>query len=388
MNVLSFYVENESQALKVKESVLNNKENKFVLGFDFRNLKIYFLLKHLENTECIDVKSKSLFLALSKTKHKDIIRAEVNKPIKETLKEVKLNNELKDPTIDFIFPYVSAEDLEWQKLYFENVSEENLKSWGSGATRFRDNGTLKYLLRSLDRNMPWLNKVHMIVMSESQVPDWINRNEVDIIYHSEFMPKEILPTFNSTTIETFLPLLPRVGENFIYGNDDLFVFKPQSKSDFFKEGKPSYYIYFKAFSPSTAPGDYIRLNVFNTNRNLNQNEVCVTTQHGLIPFKKSLLKEYFDENKKVLLESVSKFREQKNFNQYIYADYQFLTENTVNEKKSVFVSNIDKERIKRRCVWEDYDFVCFNDADDQSNLDFIISNLNKKFPKKSKYELH
>ena len=45
------------------------------------------------------------------------------------------------------------------------------------------------------------------------------------------MPQQCLPTFNSTTIEMFLPKIPDLAEHFIYGNDDMYPMAPSQPSD-------------------------------------------------------------------------------------------------------------------------------------------------------------
>jgi hypothetical protein len=63
--------------------------------------------------------------------------------------------------------------------------------------RFRDWGTLRYLFRGIAENMPFVRKVHLVVSHESQVPEWVNREEVHIVLHKDIIPAEFLPTFNS-----------------------------------------------------------------------------------------------------------------------------------------------------------------------------------------------
>ena len=136
--------------------------------------------------------------------------------------------------IDYVFPYVNSNDSYWKHLY--NISLSGKESqFVAGIQRFRDNGLLKYLFRSLEKYLPWVNQVHMIVMCDSQVPDWINREKVHLIYHSDFIPKKYLPAFSSNLIETFLPFLPLVEEKFIFGNDDYYHADLYQRNFFFLE---------------------------------------------------------------------------------------------------------------------------------------------------------
>lgn len=293
-------------------------------------------------------------------------------------------------SIDFVFPFVTSEDPYWQSLYKEYLKGTET-DWAAGIERFRDNGMLKYLFRSLDNYLPWINKVHMIVMSESQVPKWINRKYVNIITHDQFIPKEFLPTFNSTTIEMFLPFLPNVANNFIYSNDDLITFKPLQKDYFFNfKGIPVYNISLRDFK-STAPGDVIRRNVYNQILKQNQSKRIVTTQHGTISYKKDWILNCFEENKSEILKSCSKFREEKNFNQYIYAFYQMWNNEIVNSEKNIISFTVKDSQIYKilNDDFSNYDFICLNDDNFSTDIFWkkILQKLDILLPNKSKYEV-
>ena len=111
-------------------------------------------------------------------------------------------------SVDLVVPYVDSSDLNWQKLFNEynpHVNEEGVDA----ANRFRGQGSFfKYFFRCVDKNLFWINKIHLLVQSESQVPYWINRDKVHVVFHKDFIPEEYLPTFNSTTIEMFLWNIP------------------------------------------------------------------------------------------------------------------------------------------------------------------------------------
>ena len=47
-----------------------------------------------------------------------------------------------------------------------------------------------------------------------------------------------LPVFNSRAIEINLHRIPGLAEQFVYFNDDMFITKPVTKEDFFKNGLP------------------------------------------------------------------------------------------------------------------------------------------------------
>ena len=290
--------------------------------------------------------------------------------------------------IDYVFPYVNSNDSYWKYLY--NISLSGKESqFVAGIQRFRDNGLLKYLFRSLEKYLPWVNQVHMIVMCDSQVPDWINREKVHLIYHSDFIPKKYLPTFSSNLIETFLPFLPLVEEKFIYGNDDLLPCRPLSKKFFFFGNIPIYNINIRDYL-ETAPGDYLRKNAFNIIIGKKQNQRVATTQHSTISYRLSSLKNCFNKYKKIILNSLSKFREEKNYNQYMYAFHQMIEDTIINKPHiiasySIRPNNIDKI-LERN--FKNFDFICLNDEFEMTNKDWyqVQQKFEYMLPNKSKYE--
>lgn len=291
-------------------------------------------------------------------------------------------------SIDFVFPYVTSDDPNWQKIYKESLTGRET-DWSAGIERFRDNGLLKYLFRSLEKNMPWINKVHMIVMSDSQVPKWLDRSKVDIIYHKEFIPNNLLPSFNSSAIETFLPLLPRVSNTFIYSNDDLVAFDKLTPEYFFNKGKPKYSINIGNIRPA-APGDPVRKNAYNLIMNTNKERIIIT-QHGPLVYKKAWIKECYDKYKDILVKSCSTFREDYNYNQYVYAFYQMMEKSIVNTELRIksFIARPDRIASILEEDFKNYDFVCINDSNmtAQQEWNKIIEKIDKIFPDKSKYEL-
>ena len=102
-----------------------------------------------------------------------------------------------------------------------------------------DNDELKYSLRSLEKYANWINKIYII--TDNQVPEWLNTDnkKVKIIDHSEIIPKECLPVFNSNAIEHCIVNIPNLSEYYLYGNDDTFFANKVSPSYFYhKDGYP------------------------------------------------------------------------------------------------------------------------------------------------------
>ena len=297
---------------------------------------------------------------------------------------------IKPTKIDYVFPYVTMNDDVWLSQY-RKYNNSNKEDWNTGKERFRDNGLLKYLFRALETNLPWVNKIHMIVSNIEQVPSWLNREHINIILHKDFMPMYCLPTFNSSTIEMFLPNLRNiVSSMFIYSNDDLIPFKPISKEFFIKDNKLCYNITERAFK-HTAPGDIMRRNDYNLINNIYNSDMVVTTQHGPIVYNMECINECFSLYESSIINSCSKFRTDINLNQYMYAYYQLKKNIVKNEEKKILSLVAKTNQVEKLCQQDLslYDFVCINDYNGSTDRDWdkIIGYVNKYFPKKSKYEI-
>lgn len=306
--------------------------------------------------------------------------------------------------IDYVFPYVNCNDPLWQKNYIKykdieaaKIEETNSKdaryekNYSTGLQRFRDSGLMKYVLRSVEKNMPFINKLHIIVSNKSQVPSWINTDIVDIITHDEFMPKELLPTFSSSEIEMFLPFLPRVSEHFIYGNDDEFIMKLQKTYHWFFDEKT---VTYSGVRPIVAnfTGDIFRHNDYNLiapeNNFYTTHKMCLDQQHCPQPYLLSKMKECYNKYEKQILASCTRFREnEKNYNQWIYLAYNALNGFVYQKKRACYTSDLSKWN--KSINLNNYTCLCMNDSSEDLNSDNVkdfIDKMNNFFPNKSVYE--
>eukprot|EP01029_Cantina_marsupialis_P013313 TRINITY_DN294_c0_g2_i1.p1 TRINITY_DN294_c0_g2~~TRINITY_DN294_c0_g2_i1.p1 ORF type:complete len:387 (+),score=55.23 TRINITY_DN294_c0_g2_i1:180-1340(+) len=126
--------------------------------------------------------------------------------------------------VDVVFTYVNGS----HSIMDDLVGKRDV-------SRFRDNDELKFSLRSIDKYLPWIRDVYLVVMDKRIAPSWLNQTRVKIITHDEiFTDKTALPTFNSNGIESNLGNLKHnVSDPFLYFNDDYFLGKPILPQDFF-----------------------------------------------------------------------------------------------------------------------------------------------------------
>ena len=140
--------------------------------------------------------------------------------------------------IDMVYLWCDGNDPEFRKRKNQYMPGAPTDEKITGEMRFFDNDELKYSLRSLEKYAPWIN--HVYIITDRQVPKWLNTDyeKVTIVDHSEIMPKEIIPLFNATVIEYFLPFVPNLSEKFLYSNDDMFFGAPVTPDYFFNGDRP------------------------------------------------------------------------------------------------------------------------------------------------------
>lgn len=148
---------------------------------------------------------------------------------------------MKNFPVDIVYLWCDSSDNIWrEKKNFELAKYgKSLDKDSIGECRFIENDELKYSLRSLEKYAPWIRRVYIV--TDKQVPKWLNINnpKVKIIDHTEILPPEALPTFNSSAIETSIHKIPDLSEHFLFANDDMFFGDYVDKGFFFTdEGKP------------------------------------------------------------------------------------------------------------------------------------------------------
>ena len=149
--------------------------------------------------------------------------------------------------IDFVITWVNGNDKKWQKIKKEYTEKD--KTNDNSAQRYRDYGSLKYLLRSIEKYSPWVNKVYLI--TDRQVPKWLNidYSKIKVIDHTEIIEKQYLPTFNSNAIEWNIDKIPELEEKFVYFNDDMLLNAEVRPEDFFETDLPKDFKIYNSIIP-------------------------------------------------------------------------------------------------------------------------------------------
>lgn len=197
--------------------------------------------------------------------------------------------------IDIVYTWVDSEDTAWKARFEEHVSGP--KSEGSASKlRYLSRDELKFSLRSVLRNAPWVRNIYIV--TDRQVPAWFTKNDrVHIVDHADIFPDtDVLPVFNSHAIESCLHRIDGLAEHFIYFNDDVFLGKPVTPSNFFDaDGNP--HLFFSgrlSFSPEWIfDGKLPTDAAFRNTTDIIQNQFgftpCAKVMHTPHPMRRSIL---------------------------------------------------------------------------------------------------
>lgn len=292
--------------------------------------------------------------------------------------------------MDAVITYVDGLDPVWREEYgrFTDIPVQE--------KRFRNWGTLKYLLRGIETRMPFVRNVYLVVSGTSQVPAWADRTQLKVVCHKELIPQRHLPTFNSAAIEMFLHKISGLDEEYLYFNDDMYPVAPCRETDFFRNGRIVF-----GFAKHLAASGLYKKQCRNSDRLARRtagkagSPVFVRPQHTCTPMLKSACEEVFSRAEPEILASLSPLREEKNCNQYLFPDYLYHTGRAIVErqsKKHFSLAVTPAEKISGFLRHPTRKIVCINDVD-LSEDKFeqlraaILTSFENLFPEKSRFEL-
>lgn len=263
--------------------------------------------------------------------------------------------------MDAVITYVDGNDPVWRKSFAQAVGVPAIEK------RYRDWGTLVYLVRGIRRYMPFIRKIFLVVSGESQVPSWVSGSDVRVVLHSEIIPQRFLPVFNSTAIEMFLHRIPELDEQFVYFNDDMFPVRPTREEEFYVEGKSvigfrKHLFHFGLYKQQTRNADLLARKALG----MAPGPLFVRPQHTCSPMQKSACEEVYARIGDELDASISPLREKYNVNQYVFLDYLYYGGRTV---KDAAISNLhlslavkSADQVCDAILNPRTSFVCINDV--------------------------
>lgn len=310
--------------------------------------------------------------------------------------------------VDIIVTYLNERDKKWQED-FKYWKDKEIKSGiaskinrqAFGVERTREWDAFKYWFRGVEKNCPWVRKVFLIVQNKNHVPDWldVNHSKLRIVYHEEYIPKELLPTFNAMTIGMYISNIKDLSENYIMCDDDFYFLNPIAKNRFFKGGRPVHrnnFMKYELYGGDLLTGsDNVFYHILNNdlkfeskfNRKIKYG-IYHLPEARLKSMEKKILTDYADEIKQHNLPS--KFRSPNNLCSYMYSDLLKIFEKAEIGNPYYNCCYCTLKSTVNFNEYENKDIVCFNDTEQLDDYEKtkkrFIEFLDKKFPDKSSYE--
>lgn len=292
--------------------------------------------------------------------------------------------------MDAVITYVNGNDPVWKRDYEKYTDVPVMEK------RFRDWGTLKYLLRGIESRMPFIRNVFLVVSHPSQVPEWVDTDNLNIVLHKDIIPEEFLPVFSSNPIEMHIHRIPGLDEEFLYFNDDMFPVGDCKPTDFFREGKgvigmSRHILSSNMYKKICRNSDQVARRLAGKENSLS----FMRPQHICSPILKSVCSSIYDSNvPEIWQTSRRRTRTAADLCQYVYLDYMYhkglmIPEKISNRHFSVALASAG--RLKDFLMNPDRKLVCINDVK-LSDLKYdelreaIHEAFETKFPEKSRFE--
>src|ERR1700733_823315 len=143
-------------------------------------------------------------------------------------------NALTREQFDVVFSWVDGTDPAFLSSRAGRLDRARLGTGDDADARTRQIDELRYALRSVDQNAPWVRRI--FIATDTRLPGWLmaDHPKITVVRASEhFSDPAALPTFNSHAVESQLHHIDGLAEHFLYCNDDMFFGRPVAPSVFF-----------------------------------------------------------------------------------------------------------------------------------------------------------
>lgn len=323
------------------------------------------------------------------------------------------------PVIDFVVTWVDGNDPEWQKDK-KHFSKNADSKADVSKERYRDFGYLKYWFRCIEKNAPWVNKIHFVTYGH--IPKWLNVDnpKINVVKHDSFIKKKYLPTFNSCAIEVNIDKITGLSEKFVYFNDDMYINKPISDKLFFNKNRPKSTYATKVIVRPKTHASKINLKCNTIVKKYKNNHREFSIKNGFLMVIKNImsvfqkgtsgysskhapaafLKETFAEVRSEIPGELTKttsnrFRQEDDVSQWIFEYWQMATgkaepRNYKNSK--YYATSVNCDKIVKDILNSKHPLICINDDSNSDQRlvmqcnEKIMQAFEKRYPQKSSFE--
>ena len=333
-------------------------------------------------------------------------------------------------SIDIIVTWVDGTDPKWLTEKQDWLKNENIEHGSNSSIRFESWDNLQYWFRAVERFMPWFRNI--IFVTYGHIPDFLNIHHprLKVVKHSDYIPVDYLPTFNSNTIEMNFYRIKQLSENFIIFNDDLFPLQPIEETYYFKNNRVcdeavENIVTTAAYGPVAHIARYASVNnMFIINKYFKKREVQERNwekwycedygerlertkslqywydfpgfydPHMANAMKKTVLSHLWDIEKEILDQaSRNRFRDYSDVTQYLIRYWQLCTGEFYPRKtkgKFYFVTLENCRTIAKSIEMQEYQMVSLNEDCTPEEFEEIKYHINRAFekilPDKSSFE--
>lgn len=303
--------------------------------------------------------------------------------------------------VDLVILWVDGSDPAFMNERACWARKENCENAASNhVARFVQNDELRYVLRSVEKNLPWVRYVWLV--TNGQQPTWLNvqHKKLKLISHTDFMPPNCLPTFNSCAITISLYKIKELAEHFLLANDDTFIWRPTPKQFFFPAENQVNNFYKKATWINHPEGIYRNMLLYSQrlmSRRFPKTPAPLEPHHNINGYLKSVCKDAWKLFARELKHTQhTRFRGPAHLNGWIFQAVSLV----IGKGHWVEVKKARWGRKRISGTWElgqNYEkyiqrenprLVCLNDSESSTEQDRkrLRNFLERAFPEKSSFE--
>ncbi|WP_142783277.1 Stealth CR1 domain-containing protein [Changchengzhania lutea] len=160
---------------------------------------------------------------------------------------MKYDKEASGIKIDAVITWVDGSDINWQekinrysdvKINFNDTKHKK---------RYNSIGEIDIAIKGILKYAPFIKNIYLV--TDNQKPEAFddlqslaiaNGVQLELVDHTVIFKdfEDCLPCFNSCSIGSMLFRIPNLSEHFIIFNDDTFLMRSATKTDFFINGQP------------------------------------------------------------------------------------------------------------------------------------------------------
>lgn len=301
--------------------------------------------------------------------------------------------------LDIVLPYVDSADPEWQDRFLATRNKKFVTQRARDlflklfSNRYASYGMFRYWWRGYEKYGP-PGKVHLLLQSESQIPDWLNRNHprLRIHYHADFMPESACPSYNSSCIE--LCFLHKCASEltpfFLMMNDDFYFNAPCAYETFVEDGRPLTWaeVRQQRFLPTCLFRSIVCNNFDLVSRYAGKPCPHYTHNHLAVCYKRDEIIKALGLFWPHIAPTLTKFRDEKNYNHWILRYWQDFTGISKHSEKFPHKGYIEmpEATAEKVALMENDKVVCFNDTNGKFPA-AIKAYLERHFSGRSSFEL-